>query len=138
MLTPYPSTELKVTFRDMSELNKSNAAQSAKGFLVAGILAAVGASICCVGPLALLVLGISGAWIGSLTALEPYRPIFIGVTLLFLGFAFYRLYLARPACSPESACANPRTLNRQRLAFWIVTVLVLSLIAIPWFAPLFY
>jgi mercuric ion transport protein len=122
----------------MSELNKSNAAQSAKGFLVAGILAAVGASICCVGPLVLLVLGISGAWIGSLTALEPYRPIFIGVTLLFLGVAFYRLYLARPACSPESACANPRTLKRQRLAFWIVTVLVLGLIAVPWFAPLFY
>ncbi len=124
--------------RDMSELNKSNATQSGKGFLVAGILSAVGASICCVGPLVLLALGVSGAWIGSLTALEPYRPIFIGLTLLFLGFAFYRLYLVRPACSPESACANPRTLKRQRLGFWIVTVLVLSLIAVPWFAPLFY
>ncbi len=122
----------------MSELNKSNATQSGKGFLVAGILSAVGASICCVGPLVLLALGVSGAWIGSLTALEPYRPIFIGLTLLFLGFAFYRLYLVRPACSPESACANPRTLKRQRLGFWIVTVLVLSLIAVPWFAPLFY
>jgi mercuric ion transport protein len=70
--------------------------------------------------------------------LEPYRPILIGLTLLFPGFAFYRLYLARPACSPESACANPRTLKRQRLAFWIVTALVLGLIAVPWFAPLFY
>src|SRR5258708_18348192 len=122
----------------MSELNKSNAAQGGKGILMAGILSAIGASICCVGPLVLLALGVSGAWIGSLTALEPYRPIFIGLTMLFLGFAFYRLYLVRPACSPESACANPRTLKRQRLGFWIVTVLVLSLIAVPWFAPLFY
>ena len=122
----------------MSELNKSNAAQSGKGFLVAGILSAVGASICCVGPLVLLALGVSGAWIGSLTALEPYRPIFIGLTLLFLGFAFYRLYLVRPTCSHESACANPRTLKRQRLGFWIVTVLVFGLIAVPWVAPLFY
>jgi len=72
------------------------------------------------------------------TALEPYRPIFIGLTLLFLGFAFYRLYLVRPACSPESGCANPRTLKRQRLLFWIVTVLVLGLVAVPWVAPLFY
>jgi mercuric ion transport protein len=127
-----------VTLRDMSELNKSNAVQRGKVFLLGGILAAVGASICCVGPLVLLALGVSGAWIGSLTALEPYRPFFIGLTLLFLGFAFYRLYLARPACSPESACANPRNLKRQRLAFWIVTVLVLGLIAVPWFAPLFY
>ena len=121
----------------MSDLKKSNA-QNGTGFLVAGILSAIGASICCVGPLVLLALGISGAWIGSLPVLEPYRPIFIGLTLLFLGFAFYRLYLVRPACSPESACANPSILKRQRLAFWIVTVLVLGLIAVPWVAPLFY
>jgi len=122
----------------MSELNKSNVTQSGKGFLLAGILAAVGASICCVGPLVLLALGVSGAWIGSLTALEPYRPFFIGLALLFLAFAFHRLYLARRVCAPGSACANPRTLKRQRFAFWIVTVLVLGLIAVPWVAPLFY
>jgi len=117
---------------------ESRKSQNGIGFLVAGILSAIGASICCVGPLVLLALGVSGAWIGSLTALEPYRPIFIGLTLLFLGFAFYRLHLVRPACSPESACANPRTLKRQRLGFWIVALLVLGLIAVPWFAPLFY
>ena len=72
------------------------AALSAKGSLWAGILAAIGASVCCVGPLVLLALGISGAWIGNLTALEPYRPIFIGLTLLFLGLAFRRLYLVPP------------------------------------------
>jgi mercuric ion transport protein len=119
----------------MSDLEKSTAQ---RGFLIAGILSAIGASICCVGPLVLLALGVSGAWIGSLTALERYRPIFIGLTLLFLGFAFHRLYLARPACAPGSACANPHALKRQRLVFWIVTVLVLGLMAVPWFAPLFY
>ena len=111
---------------------------SGNGFLIVGILSAIGASICCVGPLVLLALGVSGAWIGSLTVLEPYRPILIGLTLLFLGFAFHRLYLARPACSPDSPCANPRVLKRQRLTFWIVTGLVLGLIAVPWIAPLFY
>jgi len=124
-------------FLNMSDLKKSHA-QRGNGLLVAGILSAIGASICCVGPLVLLALGVSGAWIGSLTALEPYRPIFVGLTLLFLGFAFYRLYLVRPACSPAAACANPQTLKRQRLAFWIATALVLGLIAVPWFAPLFY
>jgi mercuric ion transport protein len=136
-LTPYYGTERRLVLKNMSDLKDTNA-RKGNGFLIAGILSAIGASICCVGPLVLLALGVSGAWIGSLTALEPYRPIFIGVTLLFLGLAFYRLYLARPACSPESACANPRTLKRQRLAFWIVTVLMLGLIAVPWFAPLFY
>src|SRR5260221_1011259 len=136
-LTPDWGTGRKFARKNMSDLKKSNT-QRGNGFLVAGILSAIGASICCVGPLVLLALGVSGAWIGSLTALEPYRPIFFGLALLFLGFAFYRFYLVRPAWSPGSACANPRTLKRQRLGFWIVTVLVLSLIAVPWFAPLFY
>jgi len=107
-------------------------------FLIAGILAALGASACCVGPLVLLALGISGAWIGSLRALEPYRPIFIGLTLLFLAGAFHRLYLVRQVCTPGSACADPPTLKRERLVFWIVTILALGLIAVPWIAPLFY
>jgi mercuric ion transport protein len=136
-LTPYYGTERRLVLKNMSDLKHTNA-RKGNGFLIAGILSAIGASICCVGPLVLLALGVSGAWIGSFTALEPYRPIFIGLTLLFLGFAFYRLYLVRPACSPESACANPRTLKHQRLAFWMVTFLVLGLISVPWLAPLFY
>ena len=120
----------------MSEPKEST--KSEKGFLVAGMVAALGASICCVGPLVLLALGVSGAWIGSLTALEPYRPFFIGLALLFLAFAFHRLYLARRVCAPGSACANPRTFKRRRLGFWTVTILVLGLISVPWFAPLFY
>jgi MerT mercuric transport protein len=61
--------------------------------LIAGILSAIGASICCVGPLVLLALGVSGAWIGSLTALEPYRPIFIGLGPLSIVSIWY----AQPA-----------------------------------------
>jgi len=46
-----------------------------RGALAAGGLAAILASTCCLGPLVLITLGFSGAWIGNLTALEPYRPI---------------------------------------------------------------
>src|SRR5205823_1777775 len=73
-------------------LEQRMTALGAKGSLAAGVLAAIGASLCCVVPLVLLVFGIGGAWIGNLTPLEPYRPIFIGLTLLFLGLAFRRLY----------------------------------------------
>src|ERR1700738_1352513 len=118
----------------MSEPKQST--RSGNGFVVAGILAAIGASACCVGPLLLLALGVSGAWISSLTALEPYRPIFIGLTLLFLAGGFDSPYLARRVGSPGSACADSRTLKRQRLAFGIVTILVLGLVAVPWLAPL--
>jgi mercuric ion transport protein len=108
-----------------------------KGTLIAGALAAIGASVCCVGPLVLVAVGISGAWIGSLTAMEPYRPALIGLTLLFLGLAFRKLYLVPQVCAPGTSC-DSRTIMRQRLIFWIVTVLLLGLLAVPWFAPLFY
>ena len=52
--------------------------QNGRGALFAGGLAAILASACCLGPLVLIALGFSGAWIGNLTVLEPYRPIFIG------------------------------------------------------------
>jgi len=51
----------------------------------AGGLAAILASTCCLGPLTLVALGFNGAWIGNLTALEPYRPIFIGLALVAIS-----------------------------------------------------
>jgi mercuric ion transport protein len=107
-----------------------------KGSLVAGVLAAIGASVCCVGPLVLLALGIGGAWIANLTALEPLRPWFIAATLLFLGLAFRRLYLQPQACEPGAACAEPIVLKRQRMIFWIVALALLSLLSVPWLVPL--
>ena len=86
----------------------------------------------------LLALGISGAWIGNLTALEPYRPFFIGLTLLFLGFAFRKLYLVPQSCAPGTSCAEPRVVKRQRLTFWLVAVLLLGLLMVPQIVPMFY
>ena len=111
---------------------------STKGSLIAGVAAAVGASLCCVAPLVLLTLGIGGTWIARLTALEPYRPVFVGLTLLFIGVAFRRLYLAPQTCEIGALCANPRVLKRQRLTFWAVSMPLLGLLATPWLAPLFY
>ena len=111
---------------------------AAKHFLVAGALAGIGASLCCVAPLLLVSLGIGGAWIGNLTALEPYRPLFIGLTMLFFGLAFRRLYLVPEVCAPGAPCAKPATRGRQRAAFWTVTVLTLGLLAVPSLAPLLY
>ena len=107
-----------------------------RGALVASGLAAIVASVCCVGPLLLLTLGISGAWISNLTAFEPYRPIFIAATLVFLGLAFRKLYLVPQPCEPENACAHPTTRRNQRIVFWAVTVVLVILLAFPWYAPL--
>jgi mercuric ion transport protein len=106
--------------------------------LVGGVLAGIGASVCCVGPFLLLSLGIGGAWIGHLTALEPYRPIFVGLTILFLGLAFRRLYLVPQSCAGEDTCVADHTRRGQRILFWIFVPLSLGLITSPWILPLFY
>jgi mercuric ion transport protein len=108
-----------------------------KGSLAAGALAAIGASVCCVGPLALLTLGVGGAWVANLMAFEPLRPWFIAATLVFLSLAFRRLYLQPQVCEPGAGCADQKVLKRQRLIFWIVTVALLALLSVPWLAPFF-
>lgn len=108
-----------------------------RGSLAAGVLAAIGASVCCVGPLVLLVLGVGGAWIANLTAMEPLRPWFIAATLVFLGLAFRHLYLQPQVCEPGAVCADSSVMRRQRLIFWIITAALLALLSVPWLAPFF-
>lgn len=107
------------------------------GAILGGILAAVGASVCCVLPLVLVSLGIGGAWMSTLTSLEPARPFFIALALGVFGVGYYQLYRKPVTCAPGEACAVPEVLHRQRAIFWATALPVLALIAIPWFAPLF-
>jgi mercuric ion transport protein len=109
-----------------------------KGSLFAGVLAALGASACCAGPLILLLLGISGSWTARLIAFEPYSPYLTGLTLLFMGAAFFNLYGRQRDCAPGDACAVDRVRRNQRRLFWAIAVPVVLLLTFPWFAPLFY
>ncbi len=106
--------------------------------MLTGGVAAVLASTCCLGPLLLLTLGFSGAWIGNLATLEPYRPVFIGVALLALAFARRRIWRPAIACSPGEVCAVPQVKRAHKLLFAIVAGLVLVALAFPYLAPLFY
>ena len=72
-----------------------------------GILGALAASTCCIVPLILFSLGVSGAWIGNLTALEPYKPIFIVITLGFLGYGYWIVYCRPNAYAVGDTCARP-------------------------------
>ena len=109
-----------------------------RGPLFAGGLAAILASTCCLGPLVLLMLGVSGAWIGNLTALEPYRPIFIGAALAALFFSSRHIFRPAAACKPGEVCAVPQVQTTYKALFGSVTALVLIAISFPFVAPFFY
>lgn len=115
------------------------AGRRTRGILAAGsILAAIGAASCCVVPFALFMLGVSGAWIGNLTALEPYQPIFATLAAAAIGSGFYLVYRKpKVACEPDSYCANPRSTLVTKTGLWSAAVLVTVALAFPRLAPLF-
>lgn len=107
------------------------------GTLAAGGVAALLASACCLGPLVLISLGLGGAWLASLTALEPYRPWFLGAAFVALAFAWRRIF--RPArCNPRDLCARPVARRAYKFAFFAVAALVAIGLGFPYLAPFFY
>ncbi|WP_265519699.1 mercuric transporter MerT family protein [Nitratireductor luteus] len=109
------------------------------GLAALSVIGAFLASACCVVPLLLVMLGISGAWIGNLTMLEPYKPYVVAATLVPLGLGFWQVYFKpKTVCEPGSYCARPRSAIITKAALWIATVIIVLAITIGWWAPLFY
>jgi mercuric ion transport protein len=108
---------------------KKPAAENAS--ILAGTLSALGASACCVLPFILVSIGLGGAWVAQLRALERFYPLLVGVALAAFAFGFYRLYVRPAPCEPESACAAPATRRRQRITFWAALIFAKLLILSP-------
>jgi copper chaperone CopZ len=118
---------------------------------VGTVLSAVMASACCWLPLVLLAFGVSGAGIAG--TLDAYRPVFIGLTVVFLGAAFYFTYRPRkmaPAsedccATAEDCCAAPSPTSKRRFSMmtlnkvmlWGVTVLAVAFLFFPHYMKFF-
>ena len=94
----------------------------------ASVVAATVASVCCIGPVVLVLLGV-GSFGASLASLERYRPVFLAVTTLLLGFAFFAAY--RPANDCETC--SPTSRRRATIAAWLAAVVVAVLVAFPYY-----
>jgi len=102
-----------------------------------GVLGALAASSCCILPLVLFGLGISGAWIGNLTQLAPYQPYFIAATLGFLGAGYWMVYRAsKRACTHSDVCARPLSHRLVKSALILATILVMAALGVDLLAPL--
>ncbi len=103
-----------------------------------GVLGALAASSCCVLPLVLFSVGVGGAWIGNLTALAPYQPVFAAFTLAVLGLGFWRIYGPRRACAEGEPCARPMPNRSVKAGLWLATALIAVALAFPYLASLFF
>lgn len=105
-----------------------------------GVLGAVAASSCCVLPLVLVSVGITGSWMSGLTVLAPYQPILLALTAVFLGAGFYLVYRQPKiiACEGGEVCGTPRSRRLTKSVLWLGTVFMAIGIGFPYAAPLFY
>lgn len=106
--------------------------------LLGGVLAGIAGSACCVGPLALVSIGVGGAWVANLTALQPWSPVFVALAVAAFGFAAYKLFYVPKVCAPGTPCADPRTLRSQRIVFAITVPLIAAMLSFPLYASWFY
>ncbi len=113
--------------------------EKTKKSLFAGgsVLGAVAMSSCCILPLALFSLGVTGAWIGNLTALYPYKLYFLMPTAAFLAGGFYLVYRRPRAneCEPGAGCVTSLSDRINRVVLWSATLLTAMALAFPYVAP---
>lgn len=93
------------------------------------VLAAIGASLCCIGPLLFVAFGVGA---GLASTFEPLRPVFTALMVLGLAIGFYTVYgprargqteAADASCAPGDACEIPRSRTREKVLLWSATIL---------------
>lgn len=101
-----------------------------------GIIGALTASSCCILPVVLFSLGISGAWIGNFTQLAPYQPYFIAATLALIGTGYWLVYRSsKLVCAEGEACVRSVPSRLVKIALIATTVIVIAAWAFDYLAP---
>lgn len=131
-MTQTSRTEFAVNASEGSGDERSRARLIAVG----GIFGALAASSCCILPLVLFSLGISGAWIANFTALAPYKPYIAAATLALLGYGYYLVYVRPKQACVDGSCARPLPNRVAKSGLWIATALVVAALAFDFVAPL--
>jgi mercuric ion transport protein len=112
-------------------MDKSKTLQ--KATLGGSVLAAIAASLCCIGPLMAVALGAGG--FAASAVFEKWRPIFLGVTFALLALAWYLTYRGpKAACAEGSACATKPASKWNKVVLWFATAFVLITAAFPSFS----
>jgi len=99
--------------------------------VVGSVVAAVAASVCCVGPVVAAAIG-AGALGAASRWFEPYRPWLLGLTAILLGMAFVTTYRREPATCADGSCA-PSSRRTAKVVLWMAVVVVGLLAAFPYY-----
>jgi len=101
----------------------------------AGVFGALAATSCCILPLVLFTIGVSGAWIGNLTRLAPYQPYFIAGTIALLVYGYWLVYRSsNSVCADGATCAQPLSRRVAKVGLFLATVLVVAALGVDFLA----
>ncbi len=99
---------------------------------VGALLSAALVSACCVGPVVVAVLGLSG--VGLAVGLVKYRPVFLGTTAVLLGLAFYLTYRTQKVDCADGSCAWRSGRRSMKITLWVIAALAVGLVTFPFWA----
>ena len=123
-----------MTFKPESQ--DTIARQSSKFLIAGGVIGALAASSCCILPVVLFSLGVSGAWIGNFTRLAPFQPYFVAVAIGCLGAGYWLVRrTAKVTCAEDEACARPLPNRIVRIVLIAATLLIVAAIGFDYIAP---
>ena len=97
-----------------------------------GLLAAVGASTCCVIPVALGTMGVGSAFASSLSVLAPYQTVFRLAAVVLLGGGFWLVYARSPVQAGGEACAPSRASGWTKPVLWAGTAVMALVFTSAW------
>jgi mercuric ion transport protein len=126
----------------MSVKEGVTAARASRGpalLAAGGLVGALAASSCCILPLALFSIGVSGAWIGSFTRLAPYQPYFLAAALVSLGAGYRAVYRSsKRDCAGHGECAREFPNSLVKAALIGATALIVVALGFDFIAPLLF
>ncbi len=98
--------------------------------IFAALVTAFLASVCCLGPVVLAVLGIGGA--GLFSKFENLRPYLFGLTAILLVTAFYFTYRTRKVKCEDGTCKIHKASKWNKIVLWIATILIVFFMGFPY------
>ncbi len=103
----------------------------------AAVLGALAMTSCCILPLLLVSLGVTGVFIGQLTALYAYKWLTFSFAAASLGYGFWKAYRPSPAATcADGTCSNPVNRRVMRSLLWAAFALILLALGFPTLAPI--
>ncbi|MEY3791183.1 MAG: hypothetical protein RLZ09_2019 [Pseudomonadota bacterium] len=111
------------------------------GLLLVAVTSSLLASTCCLFPLVLVLLGITGAWMVHLSVLKPWVPLLTAIAVVALVGSGYLLFRPLRSCNVSDDVSGVACVDSRRVAqriYLVSGLLVSALLLFPVVAPIFY